>query len=517
MARIRRLDDRLNAFVTVTEEGAVERARALEGGAGGRPVARPAARHPDRPEGQPRHRRGADDGGERGLRPTASPTRTPRVVTRPRGRGRDRPRQAQHARVRLRRHVGVHPHRPRAQPVGHWPHPRRVVRRLGGGGRGAAVRRRPRHRHGGIGPHPPPRTAASWASSRPTGWRASAASFPLSVSLDHVGPMCRSVADAALMLQPMAGYDPRGIASIEADIPDYAGALRRRTSAMRLGVPRAFYEDVDPQVLAAVERALGVLGGLTAGARDVELPPLPEARTVGVEAYAYHADLLEERRGLYAESTLARIEGGAEMSAADYAEARYQLALVRKAVAAAFDDVDVLGHADAGRASRQHRGGDGVAARGDGDAHFATPRPSTGTASPPSPFRAASAARACPSGCSSAAAPSARSTCSRSRTPTSRRRTGTSGRRRCDGRSRWLPARHRFQPHDPARPAAVLDREVDVAVWSSPDIPHPADAVGQGLRLLDAVRPVDGGTRPFESPEAARPPFRRLTRRGGRG
>ena len=154
--------------------------------------------------------------------------------------------------------------------------------------------------------------------------------------------MCRSVADAALMLQPMAGYDPRGIASIEAEIPDYAGALRRRTSAMRLGVPRAFHEDVDPQVLAAVERALGVLGDLTAGTRDVELPPLPEARTVGVEAYAYHAELLEERRGLYAESTLARIEGGAEMSAADYAGARYQLALVRKAVAAVFDDVDVL-------------------------------------------------------------------------------------------------------------------------------------------------------------------------------
>ena len=154
--------------------------------------------------------------------------------------------------------------------------------------------------------------------------------------------MCRSVADAALMLQPMAGYDPRGIASIEAEIPDYAGALRRRTSALRLGVPRAFYEDVDPQVLAAVERALGVLGDLTAGTRDVELPPLPAARTVGVEAYAYHADLLEEHRGLYAESTLARIEGGAEMSAADYAEARYQLTLVRKAVAAVFDDVDVL-------------------------------------------------------------------------------------------------------------------------------------------------------------------------------
>ena len=165
---------------------------------------------------------------------------------------------------------------------------------------------------------------------------------PLGVSLDHVGPMCRTVADAALMLQAMAGYDPRGIASIDAEIPDYAGALRRPTSALRLGVPRTFYEDVDPQVLAAVERALGVLGDLAAGARDVELPALPGTRTVGVEAYAYHADLLDERRGLYDASTLERIEGGAETSAADYAEARYQLTLVRKAIAAVFDDVDVL-------------------------------------------------------------------------------------------------------------------------------------------------------------------------------
>ena len=155
--------------------------------------------------------------------------------------------------------------------------------------------------------------------------------------------MCRSVADAALMLQAMAGYDPRGIASIHAEIPDYASALRRPTSALRLGVPRTFfYEDVDPQILAAVERALGVLGALTASTRDVELPARPEIGTVLAEAYAYHANLLDERRDLYDPSTLERIERGAEVSAADYAEARYQLTLVRKAIAAVFEDVDVL-------------------------------------------------------------------------------------------------------------------------------------------------------------------------------
>ena len=167
--------------------------------------------------------------------------------------------------------------------------------------------------------------------------------IPLSVSLDHVGPMCRTVADAALLMQALAGYDPRGIASIRADVPDYAAALLRRTSALRLGVPRAsFYEDVDPQIAEAVERALGVLSGLTANTRGVELPALPQTSSVLVEAYAYHADLVDEKRELYDPSTLARIERGAEVPAADYAEALYQLKLARKAVANVFDDVDLL-------------------------------------------------------------------------------------------------------------------------------------------------------------------------------
>ena len=166
---------------------------------------------------------------------------------------------------------------------------------------------------------------------------------PLSVSLDHVGPMCRTVADTALLLQALAGYDPRGIASIRAEVPDYGTALLRRTSSLRLGVPRTpYFDDLDPQIAEAVERALGVLNDLTASTRDVELPALPQARPVAVESYAYHADLLDENRELYEASTLARIEPGAEVPATEYAEALYQLKLVRKAIARVFDDVDLL-------------------------------------------------------------------------------------------------------------------------------------------------------------------------------
>ena len=339
-ARIRRFDARLNAFVTVTEERAVERARALE-------AELAAGRWRGPLHGIPIGLK--DNIDTAGVRTTAGsavyadrvPDEDAEVVTRLEAAG---------AIVlgKLNLHEFAYGGTSAFTLSGPVRNPWDVDRIPGGssGGSGAAVAAR--LCAGALGTDTGGSVRIPAAHCGIVGLKATygLASIrgivPLGVSLDHVGPMCRSVADAALMLQAMAGYDPGGIASIEAEIPDYASALRRPTSALRLGVPRAYCDDVDPQVLAAVEAALGVLGDLTASTRDVELPALPAIRTVGVEAYAYHADLLEESRDLYDESTLARIEGGAEMSAADYAEARYQLALVRKAIAAVFDEVDVL-------------------------------------------------------------------------------------------------------------------------------------------------------------------------------
>jgi len=166
---------------------------------------------------------------------------------------------------------------------------------------------------------------------------------PLSVSLDHVGPMCRTVADAALLLQALVGYDPHGITSIRATIPNYSSALQRRTLTLRLGVPRElFSENVDPQILRAVEQALSVLRDLTAGVQDVALPVRPQESPVVAEAYAYHEEYLSERRQLYSPSTLERIVRGANVSAADYVELLYDLKLVRKAIDDVFSDVDLL-------------------------------------------------------------------------------------------------------------------------------------------------------------------------------
>jgi aspartyl-tRNA(Asn)/glutamyl-tRNA(Gln) amidotransferase subunit A len=168
--------------------------------------------------------------------------------------------------------------------------------------------------------------------------------IPLSYTYDHVGPMTRTVADAALLLQGMAGYDPRGIASLEAQLPTYISAITRRTSALRIGVPRAnFYENIDPQIAQAIERALEVLGELTDSVRDVELPPLASELPIVVsEAFSYHAPLLEDRRDRYHPETLNRVLSAQGIATADYVNAMNDVTLARKAIAAVFEDVDVL-------------------------------------------------------------------------------------------------------------------------------------------------------------------------------
>ncbi len=166
--------------------------------------------------------------------------------------------------------------------------------------------------------------------------------IPMSVSLDHVGPMCRTVGDAALLFQAMAGYDSLDASSIEAKIPQYFTALQRRTSKLRLGVPRTYYEGVDPQILNALERALDVLGHLTAGMEDVDLPPVPETTTVFADMYAYHADLISKKRELYQALTLERILQGKDFPAADYVKAKTQLKLARNAISRVFETVGLL-------------------------------------------------------------------------------------------------------------------------------------------------------------------------------
>src|SRR6185503_13894196 len=136
---------------------------------------------------------------------------------------------------------------------------------------------------------------------------------PLSWSLDHVGPMCRTVADAAMLLQPIAGYDALDINSVNAVVPDYRKALRQKVSALRIGIPRA-----------------------------VELPPYQTLPVVGAEAWVFHAPYFTKTPQLYQPGTRQRLQGGSAVSAAAYIEGRRELERLRRAVAGVFSAVDLL-------------------------------------------------------------------------------------------------------------------------------------------------------------------------------
>jgi aspartyl-tRNA(Asn)/glutamyl-tRNA(Gln) amidotransferase subunit A len=172
---------------------------------------------------------------------------------------------------------------------------------------------------------------------------------PLSWSLDHVGPMTRTVTDSALMLQVIAGYDPAETTSMRVPLPNYSAALGKRTSAIRVGVPREFFFDsLDPEVDAAIKITLTVLQQITAGLREAVLPSRPDqqesVRSVvrAAEAYAYHFELVNKSPELYQPETLQRIRSGADVTTRAYIQGRRDLAQARRVFERAFESVDVL-------------------------------------------------------------------------------------------------------------------------------------------------------------------------------
>ena len=117
----------------------------------------------------------------------------------------------------------------------------------------------------------------------------------LSFSLDHLGPMTRSVKDAAIMLQVLAGYDADDPTSLDAPVPDYLAALDRDIKGARLAVMRApFLDKADAQWAAATEAALTTFEGLGAAVEEVSLPGFADLvsaadHIIPVEAAAFHA------------------------------------------------------------------------------------------------------------------------------------------------------------------------------------------------------------------------------------
>ena len=172
---------------------------------------------------------------------------------------------------------------------------------------------------------------------------------PLAFSLDHVGPMTRTVRDNALMLQVIAGHDPADPASADEPVPDYAAMLGQSVQGLRIGVIRHFYTtDVvgDPEQVEALEAAARLFAEAGAAITEITLPPLQDFSACGqiilaAEAYAVHARWLKERPQDYGARARERLLAGAELRAVDYMQAvRWRLRL-RDHAAAAFANIDV--------------------------------------------------------------------------------------------------------------------------------------------------------------------------------
>lgn len=174
---------------------------------------------------------------------------------------------------------------------------------------------------------------------------------PLSWTLDHCGPMTWTVEDAALMLQAIAGYDPKDATSSRAPVPDYTTALKEDITGWRIGVPRHFFfandARIDRETLAAVETALQACASLGAHIEEVHIPMLDHAGAAQPvimlsEAFTYHERLLRQTPQEFGDMVRARFRVGALFSSADYVQAQRVRHVLKRQCAQVLQRVDVL-------------------------------------------------------------------------------------------------------------------------------------------------------------------------------
>src|SRR5208282_5830276 len=140
---------------------------------------------------------------------------------------------------------------------------------------------------------------------------------PLSSSYDHVGPLTTSVYDAALMLQVLSDYDSPDPCANRV-VPSLVSAFDEFPDHLRVGIPRPFFfDDLHPEVAGAIDQAIRIFAGLHAEIRDIKLEVPTDRTLASAEAYAYHKEFVGRSPELYQPATLARIQSGAKISAAD--------------------------------------------------------------------------------------------------------------------------------------------------------------------------------------------------------
>ena len=171
---------------------------------------------------------------------------------------------------------------------------------------------------------------------------------PLAWSMDHPGPMVRTVEDAAITMNVIAGYDARDVASVNIPVPDYTASLTGDIQGLRVGVPRQYMESpLDPEVRQSVNDALQQLESLGATVSEVDFPEFNDAAAISTtmlmaEATACFRDLLASDGSRLYEPVRLRLEAGLFISAADYLRAQQGRAVFDRAARRLLEDVDLL-------------------------------------------------------------------------------------------------------------------------------------------------------------------------------
>jgi len=174
--------------------------------------------------------------------------------------------------------------------------------------------------------------------------------IPLAFSVDHVGPITRTVRDAALMLNTIAGHDPNDATSSAVPAPDFMRGLGDGIRGLRIGVIYELSEHLEPAVEASFKAALDVMGeGLGAIVEEVSIPYLAmsaamTARTMVVraEALEYHERWLRERPGDYGDDVRRLLEQGMAVTASNYVRAQRTRILMLTQAESALEECNVL-------------------------------------------------------------------------------------------------------------------------------------------------------------------------------
>jgi aspartyl-tRNA(Asn)/glutamyl-tRNA(Gln) amidotransferase subunit A len=171
---------------------------------------------------------------------------------------------------------------------------------------------------------------------------------PLAWSMDHAGPLARTVEDAAILLEITAGYDPQDPYSRKRDTPRFTEALKETIRGVRVGIPNNyFYDNLTPEVEKALQTAAGVLRRLGAEIAHVDVPAVAIHRAVWLqiatpEAYSFHEARLREHGDQFGRDVRARLEPGRELLSIDYIRAQRARQLIKQECKRLFESIDVL-------------------------------------------------------------------------------------------------------------------------------------------------------------------------------